>query len=81
MSFTFSLDTDIDPVTANIPVQLNVSIPPDTIDNDYVGVIYHECTVHKQVVFLNSNIKLPKFLLQIMIIILNFYLIQTYYQR
>ena len=45
MSFSFSLDTDIDPATANVPVQLNVSIPPDTINNDFVSVIYHECTV------------------------------------
>lgn len=42
---TFSLDTDINPTTVNVPVQLNVSIPPDTLDSDYVGVIYHECSL------------------------------------
>ncbi|MBI96427.1 hypothetical protein CL656_04710 [bacterium] len=42
---TFSLDTDINPTTINVPVQLNVSIPPDSIDSGIVGIIYHECTV------------------------------------
>ena len=65
MSFTFSLDTDIDPVTANIPVQLNVSIPPDTIDNDYVGVIYHECTVSQTSGFQTptSNFRFPQIMI------------------
>tara|TARA_A100001015_G_C15044630_1_gene742643 strand:+ start:5824 stop:6753 length:930 start_codon:yes stop_codon:yes gene_type:complete len=45
MSITFSLDTDINPTTINVPVTLNISIPPDSIDSGIVGIIYHECTV------------------------------------
>ena len=45
MSMIFSLDTDINPATVNVPVTLNISIPPDSIDSGIVGIIYHECTV------------------------------------